>query len=198
MSRAEGNTLRPSSVAPGQTVLGNLPPGYPTEEWLAYHWSVNPRGELISQKAALHLPHGYSAACCEVEIGGAGCIDRVRRWGVACRMAPLEEMGFDATFLIEQEGWNPEDDSRVLHWYMQATHFDLPGDFIIASDEHPFLLFAPNGMLAGSYIHWYTQLGASAYYASGGRVAGDFSCLWRDDRALYSEALGYALEALGG
>lgn len=75
MSRAEGNTLRPSSAAPGQTVFGNLPPDYPTEEWLAYYWSVNPRGELVSLKAPLRLPHGYSAACCEVEIGEEGCID---------------------------------------------------------------------------------------------------------------------------
>lgn len=198
MSRAEGNTLRPSSAAPGQTVFGNLPPDYPTEEWLAYYWSVNPRGELVSLKAPLRLPHGYSAACCEVEIGEEGCIDRVRRWGVACRMALLDEVGFETTPLIEQEGGNPEDAGRMLHWYMQATHFDLPGDFIIASDEHPFLLFAPNGMLAGSYIRWYTRLGASAYYASDGRVTGSFSRLWRDDRALYREALGYALEALGG
>ena len=165
---------------------------------MAYYWSVNPQGKLVSTKAKLELPRGYSATCHEVEIGEPGCIDRVRRWGVACRMALLEEMGFDASSLLEQEGWDPNDGGRALHWFMQATHLDLPGDFIIASDEHPFLLFAPDGALAGSYTWWYTYLGALAYYVSGGRVRGTFNRVWREDRALYREALGYVLTALGG
>lgn len=198
MPRVGGNALRRSTAAADQVVLGNLPPGWPVEEWHVYYWTVSPQGELSPARAILQLPAGYAQACHEVEIGEEGCVDRVRRWGVACRMALLEEAGFDVNSLLLQEGWDMADDQRALHWMIQATHFDLPGDFIIASDEHPLLLFAPNGMLAGSYIHWYTYLGALAYFNSGGQVRSTFVRLWREDRRLYDQALGYLLTALGG
>jgi len=198
MPRMGGNALRRSSAIAEQTVFRNLPASYPTEDWFAYYWTVDPESKLVSARATLQLPEGYDKACREVEIGEQGCIDRIRRWGVACRMALLEEINFDATPLLVQEGWDTSDDQRALHWLMQATHFDLPGDFIIASDEHPFLLFAPNGMLAGSYTHWHTYLGALAYYVSDGRVTGTFRRLWWEDRALYQQAVGYLLTALGG
>ncbi len=198
MPRMGGNALRRSTATPEQTVFRNLPEGYPTEDWLAYYWTVNPQGELIAARATVQLPAGYERVCQEVEIGEQGCIDRIRRWGVACRMALLEGMDFDATTLLIQEGWDVGDDQRALHWLVQATHFDLPGDFIIASDEHPFLLFAPNGMLAGSYTLWYTYLGALSYYVSNGRVTGTFRRLWWENRGLYQQAVGYLLTALGG
>jgi hypothetical protein len=77
-----------------------------------------------------------------------------------------------------------------------VTHFDLPGHFIIASQEHPFLLFDPQGILKGSYTRWYTYLGALAYLASGGLVKASFQQLWGENDKLYQEALGFLREAL--
>lgn len=189
---ARGNTLRPSTALPGQRVVSNLPEHWPTEEWHAYYWTVTPAGELQPARVVIRLPQGYAEACAPVRIGEPGCVAHVRRWGVACRMALLEKTSFDLASLPGLE------DRGALYWAVQATHFDLPGDFIIASYEHPFLLFAPDGTLAGSDIHWYTYLGALAYFVSDGRVASTFGRLWWEDRALYQEAVGYLLAALGG
>jgi len=198
MSRSKGNTLRRSSASPEQAAYGNMPETWAVEDWHAYYWTVEPGGRLAPARAIAKLPAGYARVCKEVEIGERGCIDHVRRWGFACRMALLEDIGFDPTPLLALDGRNTADAQNILYWMIQATHFDLPGDFIIASHEHPFLLFAPNGTLVGSDVHWYTYLGALAYFVSQGHVTGTFGQLWREDRALYQEAVGYLLNAIGG
>jgi len=198
MADRGGNAFRPSSAALEQKVFNNLPPGWPTEEWHAFYWTVNPKGELVSRQAIVCLPAGYAQVCPDVEIGEPGCIQHVRRWGLTCRMALLAEMEFDVDRLLQYEGWDTSDDQRALYWMMQATHFDLPGDFIIASHEHPFLLFAPDGTLRGSYTWGHTYLGALAYYVSEGSVQGTFNRLWIENRALYRQALDYLLPVVGG
>ncbi len=199
MRARSGNVLRRSTAAPGQSVYGNLPPGYPTEAWQACYWSVTPEGQLVRSQATLLLPRGYASACPPVRPGEPGCIAHIRRWGAACRMSLLEESGFDPFSLPLPEGRDLEDEGQgALYWMTQATHFDLAGDFIIASVEHPFLLFTPGGVLAGSYDRWYTYLGAAAYYVSGGHVQSDFGKLWEEDQPLYQRAVSYLLSALGG
>ena len=79
---------------------------------------------------------------------------------------------------------------------IRATYFDLPGHFVIASQEHPFLLLDPQGTLKGTYTRWYTYLGALAFLVSGGTVQARFSRLWSEDAGLYDEALSYLLNAL--
>jgi len=47
-----------------------------------------------------------------------------------------------------------------LQRILQAAAFELPGEFVIASPEHPLRLVAPDGTLRGSGIQWRTYLGA--------------------------------------
>jgi len=113
----------------------------------------------------------------------------VRRWGMACYPSLLEDIGFDPEPLLgaQAEG----NGSALLRIILEVTHFDLPGHFIIASDEHPFRLYAPDGTLKGSYTRWCTYLGALAYLVSGGKVSAGFLRLWQDAPATYAEAVGY-------
>jgi hypothetical protein len=69
------------------------------------------------------------------------------------------------------------------------THFELPGFFILGSQEHPFLLFDPNGDLKGSYTKWYTYAGALAYLVTDGRLQTSFGLTWEKDRVLYEKVM---------
>jgi hypothetical protein len=79
---------------------------------------------------------------------------------------------------------------------IQATHFDLPATFVIASVDHPLLLFDPKGLLKGSGTAWYTHLGAAAYLLSDGRVTETFRLVYAECASLYERALAYALKGL--
>lgn len=136
------------------------------------------------------MPRGAAKVTREVEIGEAGLIDNVRRWGVALRGGLLEEMNFDHTPLMSHDRSRfLTEDNEALHLIFQLTHFDLPGFFIIASDEHPFLLFDPDGGLKGSYTRWYTYAGALAFLVTDGNLQASFDLIWRKDRALYQRVL---------
>jgi hypothetical protein len=86
----------------------------------------------------------------------------------------------------------------MLRVMIRITHFDLPGYFIIASQQYPFLLFDPGGTLKGSYTKWCTYLGALAWLASDGKVNADFELLRITNPRLYREAVEYLLSALRG
>jgi hypothetical protein len=81
---------------------------------------------------------------------------------------------------------------------IQATHFDLPGYFIIASQQHSFLLFDPEGKLKGSCTRGHTYLGALAWLASEGKVNADFELMRIAEPEMYKEAVDFALSALRG
>jgi len=198
MARLAGNSVRRSSAPPDAEVINNFPGQYPTEDWSAYYWVVTERGDLVDRRVTIQLPRGYADVCPEVEIGQRGCIYRVRRWGVACYVSLLEEIGFDPTPLLGREDISGEEGPDILRVMIRVTHFDLPGHFIIASQEHPFLLFDPDGTLKGSYTRWYTYLGALAWMVSGGKVRGDFELLRVTHPILYREAVDYLLSALQG
>jgi len=198
MVRDAGNILRRSSATPDTKVVNNYPGRYPTEDWQARYWTVIERGDLQERVVTVELPRGCTAACLEVEVGQSGCVHRVRRWGFACYASLLEEIGFDpAPLLTHDQGRFPGgDDQELLQVMIGITHFDLPGYFIIASQEHPFLLFDPRGTLKGSHTSWYTYLGALAYLTSDGRVKASFQQLWRENEGLYQEAVGFLMGAL--
>jgi hypothetical protein len=198
MVRDAGNILRRSSATPDTQVVNNYPGCYPTEDWQARYWTVTEEGDLQERVVTVQLPRSCAAACLEVEVGQSGCVHGVRRWGFACYVSLLEEIGFDlASLLTHDRGRFPGgDDQEVLQVVMGVTHFDLPGHFVIASQEHPFLLFEPQGALKGSHIRWYTYLGALAYLASGGRVKAGFQRLWGENEGLYQEAVGLLRGAL--
>jgi len=122
----------------------------------------------------------------------------VRRWGVACRTSLLETMGFDPAVLVPFLPEQLEDTAgqELLSAMLRVTWFDLPGYFIIASDEHPLLLFDPEDYLKGSYTRWRTYLGALAFLVSGGKVNADFIRLYREFPASYGEAVEILLEML--
>jgi len=200
MPRSVGNTMRRSTAPPDAEVINNFPGLYPTEDWRVYYWEVTERGDLVDRRVTIQLPQGYADVCPEVEIGQPGCIYRVRRWGLACYPSLLERMGFDPTPLLthDRERFPGGDDQEILHVMFQVTHFDLPGYFIIASPEHPLLLFDPEGVLKGSYTRWRTYMGALAWLVSGGVVNANFEMLRTTNRGLYLEAVGYLLSALRG
>jgi hypothetical protein len=198
MVRDAGNTLRRSSAPSDSQVVNNYPGCYPTQDWQARYWTVAEGGDLQERVVTVQLPQGCSAACLEVEVGQSGCVHRVRRWGFACYISLLEEIGFDPTLLLthDRERFPGGDDQELLQVMIGVTHFDLPGHFIIASQEHPFLLFDLQGALKGCHIRWYTHLGALAYLASDGRVRASFQRLWGENEGLYQEAMGFLRGAL--
>ena len=200
MVRDAGNILRRSSAAPDTQVVNNYPGRYPTEDWQARYWTVTAEGDLHERVVTVQLPRGCAAACLEVKVGQSGCVHRVRRWGFACYVSLLEEIGFDLVQLLphDRERFPGGDDQELLQVVIGVTHFDLPGHFIIASQEHPFLLFDSGGALKGSYTRWYTYLGALAYLASDGRVKAGFQRLWGENEGLYREAVGFLRGALRG
>lgn len=190
MVRLAGNTMRRSTAPADAEVINNFPGRYLTEDWRAYYWVVTEKGDLVDRRATIQLPLGYADVCPAVYPGQNGCIHSVRRWGVACYTSLLEEMGFDPDVLVthDQEG-RGEEGELTLRAMIQVTHFDLPGHFIIASWEHPFSLFDPEGILKGSYTTWCTYLGALAWLASGGKVGASFEFLEVANRELYEEAV---------
>jgi hypothetical protein len=115
------------------------------------------------------------AVCPRIRIGQPGCIYAVRRWGFALRPSALEAAGFDPTPLLTHG-----DDAEALGAILKAAAFDLPGEFILASPEHPFRLVAPDGTLRGSFTQWRTYLGALSFFASGGRVDAAFLRVWAE------------------
>ena len=152
----------------------------------------------MNRSIIIQLPRGYAEVCPEVEVGQSGCIYRVRRWGVVCYASLLEEMGFDPDALLadDQERFPDGGGQESLRIMIQATHFDLPGYFIIASRQHPFFLFDPEGKLKGSYTRWHTYLGALAWLASEGKVNTDFELMRITQPEMYRESVDYLLSVL--
>ncbi len=185
-----GNELRESSAPAEQGVSDNLPGLFPVEEWNAYYWAMDADGRLHEGRALLNVLKGIGEIAAEVKAGENGVIEHVRRWGVALRGGLLEALGFDPTpFLTHDRTRFANDDAEALSLVTNLTHFDLPGHFIIASEEHPFLLFDPEGRLKGTFTHWYTQAGALAFLVSDGRVHTSFALTWDKDRKLYAEIM---------
>ena len=184
------NTLRPSAASEDAAVLNNYPGRYPTEDWVAHYWSVTPGGDLQARQVRLQLPYGFGGVCMPVVVGHPGCVRVVRRWGVGCYPEILNEIGFDFAPLLA----DPDDDAEWLMHYFGVVTFDLPGFFVIASPTHPLLLYAPDGVLKGSFTEWRTHLGAVSYMVGGLDVG--FVGLQIENNALYQQALGYLLEAL--
>ncbi len=197
MRKRAGNTVRRSSARPEAKVLNNLPGLYPTEDWRVSYWSVTERGELEQREVIIQLPAGLARLCVPIPVGYNGCVQMVRRWGVAIYPSLLEEMGFDLEAVVQGA---PEryqgDPAGYVRAVLDVTHFDLPGFFIIASDEHPLLMYAPDGSLKGSYVRWRTYLGALAFLATGGKVNSGFLQLAQEAHATYEAAVGYLQEAL--
>ena len=190
MPRNGGNAFRRSQAAPGLQAANNLPGRYPVEDWRAYYWAVADDGSPHEQYVTVQLPTGYAGACSPVEWGERGCIYVVRRWGLACLPSLLEAIGFDPAPLVDPDA-PPSEWVRI---YLEATHFDLPGGFIIADPDYPLHLFDPAGDLKGSCISGISHLGALAWLATDGRIAADFQRLRREAPDFYRQAV----EEFGG
>ena len=85
---------------------------------------------------------------------------------------------------------------EAVRQLFRAAAFDLPGEFVIASPEHPFRLVAGDGTLRGSSVEWRTYLGALAFFASGGKVDADLVRFWAEARASYDQAVQACLAAI--
>jgi hypothetical protein len=164
---------------------------YPTDQWEATYFAVSRQGVLSARRTAVCVPAGLERVCPRIILGQAGCIYAVRRWGFALRPSALEAAGFDPG------SWaTGNDDAELLQLFFQASAFDLPGEFIIASPEHPFRLFASDGTLRGSSIEWRTYLGALAFFASDGQVDADLVRFWVEARESYEKAVEACLTVL--
>ncbi|MCS7282035.1 MAG: hypothetical protein NZ769_01540 [Anaerolineae bacterium] len=187
-----GDIFRPSRAAPDARVLNNMPGCYPVEDWYACYWTVSEDGTLREYAVTLQLPQGYAAVCEPVRVGQAGCVLRVRRWGVSCRISILEAIAFDPAAIAGPDA----SDEALMEICFAATQFDLPGGFVIADPDYPFLLFDPKGTLKGSSVDGISLLGALAFFASGGRVASDFQRLRREAPSLYRRAVAELTDLL--
>lgn len=197
MRKRSGNQLRESSARADDLIADNLPNLFPVEEWRAFYWTMNAEGKVGEGRAVLRLPRGVSKVTPEIEFGDPGVIENVRRWGVALRGGMIEAIGFDPTpFLSRDRSRFLTDDAEALYLVTNITHFDLPGFFLLASEEHPFLLFDPEGTLKGSYTRWYTYAGALAYLVSDGKVQASFGLTWQEDRGLYGKVIKILNEEL--
>lgn len=180
-----GNVFRCSAAPSGVTTVNNFPGRYPIEDWRAQYWDVTETGGLVRREVTVRLPMGFSRVSPPVTMGQPGCIYAVRRWGLACRTSLLEEIPFDSSTCLSPEAT----DEEVLHLVYGTTWFDLPGYFIIASDEHPFYLYDPAGVLKGAYVDWFTYLGTLTYLYTDGDVKGSFLRVFRESPSLYRLAL---------
>jgi hypothetical protein len=197
MRRFSGDQFRESSAPAADIPAENLPNLFPVEEWRAFYWTLDREGQLQSARASLHLPRGLNAVTPRVSIGESGVVEHVRRWGVTLRGGVFEDLGFDPTpFISHDRGRFTSDDAEALHVMTMLTHFDLPGFFIVASQEHPFLLFDPNGELKGSFTGWFTHAGALAYLVTDGKVRVSFDLVWEKDRSLYARVMQMLNEEL--
>jgi hypothetical protein len=185
MPRRGGSVFRPSQAQPDARVVNNFPGRYPVEDWRTYYWAMRDDGALRDRHVIVQLPRGYAGICPLVTWGERGCIYRVRRWGLACLPSLLEEIGFDPAPLVGTDAPS----SELLRVYLEATHFDLPGGFIIADPDYPLLLFDSAGDLKGSCLHGISYLGALAWMATDGRVAADFQRLRREAPVFYGRAV---------
>ncbi len=190
--------LRPSSAEPDAKIINNLPGRFPTEDWHAYYWDVRLNGELRDRHCIIQLPLGSGANLREVVIGEQGIIMKVRRWGVTISSSLFETIAFDPQDYLthDVERYPGGDDEEIVDVVMRAANFDLPSEFIIASDEHPFLLFDPSGELKGSYVKSHSYLGALAYHVSKGGSTATFNTMRHLDRELYERAVESMLRAL--
>jgi hypothetical protein len=186
-----GDSLRESCAPPTATVVDNSAGAYPTEGWQATYFSAGRRGQLTAHRVTIQMPAGLARVCPTIRIGQPGCIYAVRRWGFALRPSALEAAGFDPAPLL-----TTGDDADAVRAMLQAASFDLPGEFILASPEHPFRLVAPDTTLRGSSTQWRTYLGALSFYASGGRVNSAFIRFWAEARASYEQAVEHCLAVL--
>lgn len=188
-----GNSLRESTAAPTTTIVDNSGGAYPTHAWEATYFSVSRQGALSAHRVAVHVPAGLDSVCPPVHIGQPGCVYAIRRWGFALRPSALAAAGFDSAPLLAGS-----DDAEILRALLEASAFDLPGEFIIASPEHPFRLVAPDGTLRGSSMQWRTYLGALAYFASAGRVDAGLIRFWAEAEPSYRQAVDLCLDAIHG
>jgi len=196
MSKPSGDQFR-ESLQKSNAIAENLPDLFPVEEWRAFYWTLERDGKLTTAHAVMHLPRGLGAVTPRVSIGESGVIEHVRRWGVTLRGGFIQDLGFDLDALLSHDRTRfVSDDAEALHLITMLTHFDLPGHFIIASDEHPFLLFDPEGDLKGSDIHWFTHAGALAYLVSDGQIKISFDLVWQKDRELYAKVMQWLNEEL--
>lgn len=185
------DSLRQSRAPSTATVVDNSAGAYPTEDWEVTYFSTNRQGALTARRVTVRVPAGLSEVCHRVLIGQPGCVYGVRRWGFALRPSALEAAGFDPTPPL-----TTGTDAEALRVMLQAATFELPGEFIIASPEHPLRLVAPDGTLRGSGTHWRTYLGALSFFASGGRVDASFIRFHAEAAASYRQAVDICLATL--
>ena len=178
--------MMPYNLDNGETVIG-MPPGIGDLHWImAKLESFKEKNKIEKIKVRMNLGHEENTHFHDCSLEYLDLIPFVD----SCESV-LEEIPFDPTAHTSPEAT----DDEVMALMYGATWFDLPGYFIIASDEHPFYLYDPAGALKGAYVDWCTYLGALTYLYTDGDVKGSFLRVFRDSPSLYRQALAEILAA---
>lgn len=137
------NMDRPSEAERGVRLLKGPSDGYPAEAWLLDYWSVGPDLVVSRGEARCLLPAGYERAyAASGEPQPEGPIYKVRAWGIAFYTSFLKGC---PEYLWERERLCGDDRGRQAGFNIDATHWDLPGYYVIASEQHPLRAFSPTG-----------------------------------------------------
>ena len=118
--------LHRSAAAPDARVVNNLLGAFPTEDWLAYYWDVTPSGGLIDRRVIVQLPKDSGTHSTPVQIGDAGVIKKVRRWGVTISSALFSAVSFDPTAYLTHDAarFPSGDDQEIVDIVIRAAVFE--------------------------------------------------------------------------
>ena len=100
---------------------------------------------------------------------------------------------------LEAAGFKPitlpteTDGVSVMGAMLRAAAYELPGEYLIASPEHPFRLVAHDGIMRGGSTQWRTYLGALAFFASGGEMDAPLIRFWVKAEDSYCVAVEHCL-----
>jgi len=128
--------FRPSSTPHDVIQLFGPSREYQSEEWFFSYLSVAEDERLYRQLTSCFLPRGYEQGF--LLHGDAsrkqGPIYTIRAWGVRFLTRYLDF----CTDYVRVRNEKTKTVQRRAEWDARATSWDLPGHFIIASDEHAF------------------------------------------------------------
>jgi hypothetical protein len=136
------NRYRPSTADPAQNTLYGPSREYPVEEWLLDYFFIEKNKSPVLRTVACMLPLGYEHAYERFgdKLFREGPIDKVRAWGIQFMYAFLR---FCPDYERIRNGLTKTQNEK-RQFNLEAVAFELPGYFMIASNEHPLIAYSPS------------------------------------------------------
>ena len=125
--------------------LFDLSCAYRVEEWKMDYFSVEADESVQRMKASCYLPRGFEQAYVNhaIDSSPAGPVKRVHAWGVEFDQVYLD---WCADYVLKRCA-KARGPGEAASWDAQAVNWDLPGNFVLASKEHPFRAGGPSGRI---------------------------------------------------